>query len=431
MGAREFAEVSVYDRMCWPAGALEQALRTGEHRLELAAFFGSAEYAWLRSLARARVARGGRRPLPRVYLLPGIMGSQLGIRRAHGLPPDLIWLDPADIGNGRLSELRLGRSRRIEPLGGIAYSYLPLKLRLEARGFDVVLHDYDWRQDLRVLGAQLAQRLRADRSEQIALIGHSMGGLLARTALNELALHPAAAARVMRIISLGTPHHGSIAAVQALRAAYPVVCRLAAVDRRHDARQLSQSVFATFASLYQLLPEHAGGVDLHDPGVWPSRGARPQSGRLAASRGWRAQMAAPDERFHCIVGTGQRTVTGLERRGGQFRYEISSAGDGTVSTLRASLPGARNYYLRCEHSELPRDAVVAAAIEDLLGMGRTRRLPQQPIATRGKHVWITDADMRRSLPRRVDWQGLTPAERRRYFAGLNNPPPLYRARQNL
>jgi hypothetical protein len=74
---------------------------------------------------------------------------------------------------------------------------------------------------------------------------------------------------------------------------------------------------------------------------------------------------------------------------------------------------------------------VAAAIEDLLGMGRTRRLPQQPIATRGKHVWITDADMRRSLPRRVDWQGLTPAERRRYFAGLNNPPPLYRARQNL
>lgn len=428
MTVRGVEEVSVYDRMCWPAGALEQALRSGAHRLELAAFLGSSEYDWLRSLSRLRPRRTGGGSLPRVYLLPGIMGSQLGIRRAHGLPPDLIWLDPSDICRGRLAELRLGRSRRIEALGGVVYSYLPLKLQLEARGFDVVLHDYDWRQDLRELGVQLAQRLRADRSPRIALVGHSMGGLLARTALAQLQDDLAHANRIQRVVCIGTPHHGSIAAVQALRATYPVVCRLAAVDHRHDARQLTRSVFATFPSLYQLLPDHTGGIDPLDPDAWPGRGARPQRARLAATRGWRKQMAPPDERFHCIVGTGQRTVTGLTRSGAQFRYEVSSAGDGTVATLRASLSGARNYYLRCEHSELPRDEQVASALDDLLRTGRTRRLPQRPDSPRGRHVWITDADMLRSLPRRVDLQRLSSSERRRYFAALNLPPSLYGAR---
>lgn len=440
MHARELETVSVYDRMCWPPGQLEQALRTGAHRLELAAFLGPAEYRWLCTLARpggtaagsGRSRHGGRRAarragLPTVYLLPGIMGSQLGYRRAHGLPPDLLWLDPTDIGHGRLAELRMGRTRRIEPLGAIAYSYLPLKLRLEARGFDVVLHDYDWREDLRVLGARLAQRLRADPGERLALVGHSMGGLLARMALAELSAEPALADRIVRIITLGTPHHGSVAAVQALRAAYPVVCRLAAVDRRHDARQLSQSVFSTFASVYQLLPDHAGGIDLFDPAEWPARGVRPHVGRLRATRGWRTRMAAPDHRFECIVGTGQRTVTGLERRGGQFRYEISSAGDGTVATLRAALSGARNYFLRCEHSELPRQEIVAAAIDDLLTAGRTRRLPQRPLAVRARHVWVTDAEMRGSFARKIDWHALSLAERRRYLTALNAPPPLYRA----
>ena len=423
--AHDLAEISVYDRMCWPAGQLEQALRTGAHRRELAAFLGPAEYSLLRSLAEAGARTRRRRTLPKIYLLPGIMGSQLGYPRTHGLPPDLLWLDPTDIARGRLSELRRGASQRIQPLGGIAYSYLALKLRLQARGFEVVLHDYDWRQDLRTLGAALAARLTSDASPRLALIGHSMGGLLARTALAHLAATPATNRRVVRVIGVGTPHGGSLAAVQTLRATYPVVFRLAAVDRRHDARQLSHHIFSTFASLYQLLPEEAGGIDLFDPHAWPSRGTQPNAAQLASLRAWRAQLAPADDRFASIIGTGQRTVTGLERRRGQFRYEISTAGDGTVATLRASLPGARNYYLRCEHSELPRSEQIANAITDLLATGRTRRLPQRLFASRGRHAYVTDSEMRRSFSRKIDWQRLSTADRRRYFARLNTPPPLY------
>src|SRR5580692_7964043 len=156
------AEVSVYDRMCWPEAELERALAGGAHRRELAAYLGAAEYSTLSALAhqadaaRRRRRRRARQARLKVYLLPGILGSQLGRLRAAGEPPDLLWIDPSDIVNGRLTELRLphatpGKSslrpqqlqpvQPVQPLGAIVYSYLALKLRLAAAGFDVVLYD--------------------------------------------------------------------------------------------------------------------------------------------------------------------------------------------------------------------------------------------------------------------------------------------------
>jgi c-di-GMP-binding flagellar brake protein YcgR len=96
-----------------------------------------------------------------------------------------------------------------------------------------------------------------------------------------------------------------------------------------------------------------------------------------------------------------------------------------VAVLRATLPGARNYYLRCEHSELPRSELVAGAMIDLLRTGRTRRLPQRMIVARARHTQVSDADLRRAFTRKVDWQRLSTAERRRYFTRLNVPPPIY------
>ena len=34
---------------------------------------------------------------PRVIIVPGIMGSQLGLTRRAPLPHDVLWLDPVDI----------------------------------------------------------------------------------------------------------------------------------------------------------------------------------------------------------------------------------------------------------------------------------------------------------------------------------------------
>jgi len=413
--------ISAYDRMCWPTGELERALERGTQRRELRAYLGAAEYDQLCTLAHAAARARPRAGLPKVYLLPGIMGSQLGRARPRGRPVDLLWLDPSDVVQGRLAELRWGARRSLQTLGAIPYTYLPLKLRLRSAGFEVVLYDYDWRDDLRGVAAALAARLRADAAREIALIGHSMGGLLARAAM------ALASERITRLIGLGTPHEGAMPAVQALRATYPVVCRLAAIDTRHDAEALCREVFHSFTSIYQLLPDRVGKLDLLDPHCWPRHGVQPDAARLLAARDFRASLATPDERYVSIIGTGQRTVTGLARRGGQFHYEISAAGDGTVAATRATLPGARNYYVRCEHSELPRNERVGAALVDLLRTGRTQRLPQKLVRSRGPVLEVSDSALRRGLARKIDWHALSPAARRRYLKRLSAAPALYRA----
>ena len=480
------SEVSVYDRMCWPEAELERALALGTHRLELAAYLGGSEYATLAALARQAMARqamarrgiarrgAATRPMAgrrlkaaarhrlKVYLLPGILGSQLGLPRSAGQPPDLLWIDPADIVHGRLTELRLTRATTrgalpavrpapavrpplagrpppaVRPLGAIVYSYLALKLRLAAAGFDVVLYDYDWRGDLLATGRALADRLAADDAGELALIGHSMGALVARAAIASYGSR-AGAERITRLIGLGAPHGGSIAAVQALRASYPIVGRLAAIDRIHDAERLTRLAFRGFVSLYQLLPTTSAGVaasatasasaalDLFDPGVWPQGGARPYPALLRAARHFGSQLAPPDARFVSIVGTGQRTVTSVQRRGQQFRYQISSAGDGTVACARATLPGVPSYSLRCEHGELPRSPDVAAALVDLLRRGRTRRLREGVSARHGRSSFVTDASLRRELGRKIDWYRLSIGERRQYLNRLNAAPASYRA----
>ncbi len=449
------SEVSIYDRMCWPEGELERALASGAHRRELTAYLGAGEYATLRARAapaqrrqhpvRPRRTRPGRARAAamKVYLLPGILGSQLGRPRAAAEPPDLLWLDPTDVVKGRLMELawapggepsghrqdggnapRPAPLQPLQPLGAIVYSYLALKLRLAAAGFAVVLYDYDWRDDLEAAGDALAGRLEAEPADELALVGHSMGGLLARRAL--ACCSAGTATRIRRLVGIGAPHGGAIAAVQALRGTYPVVCRLAAIDREHDAQTLTTGVFRTFMSLYQMLPAGGAAPDLFEPGNWPRAGAQPDPALLQAARGFGRRLASADPRFVSIIGTGQRTVTGIERRGEQFRYTVTAAGDGTVAAARATLPGARAYSVRCEHSELPRNPTVAAALIEILRGGRTRRLREGARARFGRSAYVTDQGLRRAFGHKLDWSRMHAHERRRYLNFLNEPPAAYR-----
>jgi hypothetical protein len=197
----------------------------------------------------------------------------------------------------------------------------------------------------------------------------------------------------------------------------------------HDAETLTRWAFRGFMSLYQLLPAASAALDLFDPDCWPASGARPDPALLRAARGFGDQLAGSDPRFFSIVGTGQRTVTGIERRAEQFRYQVNSAGDGTVACASATLPGVRSYSLRCEHSELPRDQRVAAALIDLLQSGRTRRLTEGVMARHGSSSYVTDAGLRRELGRKIDWYRLNIGERRQYLNRLNEPPVAYRLRR--
>ena len=283
--------VSPYDRLCWSDVEVERLLASGEQRRELESYFGVREYRELAALAHGARRKSIRASAPRVFIVPGIMGSQLGLTRRAPLPHDIVWIDPVDISAGRLSVLRPAPDDGIVSLGVVLYTYLRLKLYLRAAGFDPVFFDYDWRLGVDVLGRALAERLRQERARRIMLVAHSMGGLVARAALAQ-----AGTERVRRVVLLGTPNFGSFAAVQALRGTYAVVRKLARLHQRRSAEWLAANVFNDFPSLYHLLPApgHSARLDLFDSAAWPQSGPRPRRALLAAARAFTAALPAAD-----------------------------------------------------------------------------------------------------------------------------------------
>ena len=114
----------------------------------------------------------------------------------------------------------------------------------------------------------------------------------------------------------------------------------------------------------------------------------------------------------------------MQRRGDQFVYTLTRHGDGTVPTVSAQLPGANSLYARVAHSDLTRDADVAAALADLLRSGRTRRLSPHPSGAGSACARVSDTQLRRTHVEKVDWAALTPHARRVFLENLNEPPRL-------
>jgi pimeloyl-ACP methyl ester carboxylesterase len=305
------------------------------------------------------------------------------------------------------------------PLGVVLFSYLRLKLYLRAHGFAAEFHDYDWRLPVAHSGRALAERLRAAKPARLALVAHSMGGLVSRAAL---ALPDTG--HVERLVLLGTPNRGSFAAVQALRGTYVVVRKVASIALRDSAESLAAKVFNTFPSLYDLLPASPGETDLFDARNWPADGPQPQASLLQAAHAARQQLAPADERFAVIAGVGQQTVTGVARGGDDFVYTLTRAGDGTVPLVSAELPGVRSVYARVAHSDLTRSPEVAVAVMELLRRGATARLPGTWRSAGRARATVSDRQLRRDYADKVDWTALTPEERRLFLEKLNEPSRL-------
>ena len=420
-GSAPADHITPYDRLALDEATLISLLAASTTNEGLVEYFGAELHAELARLARATTRKSAKRAAPRrrVYVLPGIMGSQLGFIRGGQRPNDIVWLDPIDIAFGKLTELTLNGASRVVPLGAMNYSYLKITLSLRKAGFDAVLLDYDWRRDVGTLGKLLADRLAADDRDDIALIGHSMGGLVARAALTH-----AAGKRVSQLIMLGTPNAGSLAAVQALRGTYSVVRKIAMLDLRHDAEFLARNVFASFPGLHELLPSNhsVSDLDLFDAAAWPASGPGPNAALLRSAAGLGERMASADARFNMVIGCNRTTATGLAMRDGDFEYEYSLQGDGTVPVELARLPGARHSYVECGHSDMPLADRVIAGTLDLLSTGATQRFAAAPPLRRGSLTRVRDTELRQQYQGKIDWPQMTPEQRRLFLDTLNEAP---------
>jgi hypothetical protein len=415
--ASRAAPPSGFDQLSEPQ--IIALLASGKETALLQAYFGAAEYAQLRTLAR-RVVKLGRPSKARVYLLPGMMGSTLS---SKGKGSHQVWLNPEAIENGEMLAMALPAKPGLHAQDVMLPGYLKLKLHLLIAGFDVVFHPFDWRQSVIESGKLLARRIARDGAKKVCIVAHSMGGLVARAALSSDTKH-----RIARIVQLGTPNFGSFVIVQALRGVYPTVRKVAALDPTHTTDQLVRHVFRTLPGLYEMLPapEHTKDLDLLQIDNWPADLLGPDATLLSSALPARAKLgSARDGCFH-IVGVGQETVVRVRKGRKGFEYGIALDGDGTVPRALAEWPGAQACYAIERHGNLTNNDDVCKAVIDLLAHGRTRRLPQE-FASRARAVlrWQSDSELRRGAvgdrKGKLRWQQLSLEERRRILEPVISP----------
>lgn len=360
-----------------------RALRPGsEEERALRLTFGEERVLRLVRLAQRRSLPAARsRPL--LILVPGFMASHLAVNR-NGRR-GIVWIDVLRLLRGDLDLLALAPDGVSESDPGRAVLPAGVDRRVTAEAvvalghrYDVREFAYDWRRPIASAADDLAAAIQRHRGQgRVHLLAHSMGGLVCRLLLHR---HPGVRERIGgRILSAGTPHRGSYAALLALTGEEEMLRLLAMLDIRHSREQL-RSIVAGFPSCYQLLPHAdtlpASGRRLYRGEGWGDAPVRRRHLR-AAVRLHRLFAARAEEDaglLFCVVGTGVETIAGLEvKEDGGFRYLRSVAGDGTVPAAHAVLEGAPGMAVRAHHAGLLMNEDVLESAADILeGGGRAR-----------------------------------------------------------
>jgi pimeloyl-ACP methyl ester carboxylesterase len=393
-------------------------LRTGAHAALLSAYFGDTAYRELAQLAKIAATR--RNPRGKVvFLLPGIMGSRLGSVRKQS--PSLLWLHPVAIAQGGLSQLALPGSKSLRALGVMLPGYLKMRLCLEIAGFRPIFHPFDWRADLETLARQLMRSIEKSGARTVSIVAHSMGGLVARIALGQ-----DKEKRIRKLIQLGAPNEGSFAPVQALRAAYPTVRKIASLDLRRTstAEELARTVFLTLPGLYQMLPSQRSPDEpnLFDVAAWPDDGLVPDSKMLARAHKVRTRMPKADGRCSIIVGANQETVTSVTVGDNGFEYSVRRDGDGTVPLERALWQGAETWFADDNHGALTNNSDVLSAVTSILNDAPVARLSTiRPPAPTNIVRTVTDRELRAAATHKVHWESLSLDSRRRILDPVLTP----------
>jgi len=335
----------------------------------------------------------------RILVLPGIMGSLLHDRSGK---LGAVWIDPWNLVFGDdFDELKLkwetdgsagGRLKAaVEPVP------LPVRIpdaddavQIEAYGVIPLIYDrmalalmhefgpvvefapFDWRQPIGHLGKGLATRIDTLTREypaiQIALVAHSMGGLVATDALATLAVVNASALdSVKAFVVIGTPFLGASSALQALRAEGGDLHLLKLLGRKST--EDIENTVQTFRGLLDMLPgdqEELLKPALFAPG--PLSRLSPGDARINSPLTLvRDLPPALVERTRAIVCTTRNTTGSVEvREDGSVDYSGAVAGDGTVSAKSALNAGKllpQSHEVHEGHMTLPLDGT---AIEHTL-----------------------------------------------------------------
>ncbi|MEP6608105.1 MAG: CHAT domain-containing protein [Burkholderiaceae bacterium] len=360
------------------------------------------------------------RDKPAVFILPGILGSNLKVGGKR------IWLGWRLINGLKRLDYAAGRADSVEPDGPIGSMYDELADYL-GKTHEVIEFAFDWRRPIEEEAARLASAVeaaldaRAASGKPVRLLAHSMGGVLARTMQLE---RPDIWQRMMahadaRLLMLGTPNAGSWAPMQVLsgddtfgnvlvtfgapfqdKSARALMARFPGFIQMQAALlddKLALSKEATWQALadddLRRVRENSWWHRQEMQIVQYSWGVPPQDvldRAVALRKRLDAQvdgdLAAFSDKLLLVIGHARFTPDGFSLGDEGLVYlDAPDEGDGRVTVSSARLPGVRTWQLACEHGALPTAKDAFEAYRELLDAGSTRLLESfaEPASVRG------------------------------------------------
>lgn len=344
-------------------------------------------------IARALVLKPKPGPRPVVFLLPGIMGSELMVNKST------VWVDMPKLIFGGLAKIGIDASG-VQPRQPVVRYYGDLSLFL-GNSHKVIDFAFDWRLPPDVEAKRLANSIAAELAaaenagQPVRILAHSMGGLIARTMI---ANHPNVWVDLCkrpggRLVMLGTPNGGSHSITEMIVGQSSTMKGLAILDIKHDLKELLEIV-TQFPGVLAMLPKDIR-EDYFDPAVWAKYAAHagddwvaPPTKGLADARRFRDVMdraLVDPEHMVYVAGTSDATPAAmrLDETTGRIEILATTQGDGRVTWDSGIPPGVPTWYMNAEHGDLSAYAPAFPAIQELLETGKTTRLPTAPKVSRG------------------------------------------------
>ncbi|SRX55204.1 CHAT domain-containing protein [Aequorivita sp. CIP111184] len=348
----------------------------------------------------SKIPPSGSKPI--VIMLPGIMGSNLSQKDKE------IWLHYGRILTGGLVNLGYSNVNKIVADSVVKTSYYKLYKWLSAK-YDVVVFPFDWRKPLPECANEFNVKIKSllKVGQPIKIIGHSMGGLLARDFIlnHDDTWQDLKASKGFRMLFLGSPLGGSFRIPSVLFGEDAIIKKLSSLDLFHTKEGLLK-MFSQLPGILALLPLTTDPKnDFAKMETWEnmrryfgkSDWPLPLKSDLDYFKNYRDNILKKRDEIDYsnmvyIAGKDKMTPCGYyldeipPKK--QLYFLYTSEGDQSV-TWESGIPkqlieANAVYYSRVTHGALANEPDLFNAIEEILSTGQTKLLRNTKPLLRGE-----------------------------------------------